>query len=77
MPPAASEQLVLQPLAGQSVSQLGKFLSEILEGWEREPGLGGPTGPWNNLLSPSRHIPTCQESFYLSRADTIVRKVIK
>lgn len=55
----------------------GSFSVRCWRAWEREPGLGGPAGPWNNLLSPSRSLSTCQESFYLSRADKIVRKVIK
>lgn len=55
----------------------GSFSVRCWRAWKREPGLGEPAGPWNNLLSPSGHHSTCQESFYLSRADKIVRKVIK
>lgn len=55
----------------------GSFSEGCWRAWEREPGLGEAAGPWKNLLSPSRHPSTCQESVYLSRTDKIVRKVIK
>lgn len=44
-----------------------------MENW----GLEGPTGPQTTPLAPSRHLSTCQGSFYFSGADKIIRMAIK